>query len=411
MAKKKSKGKFEFSKIGKIVSGISDKTSIVVEDSDTNTKKEFIGTGIYVLNALLSKSILNGGIQNNRITALAGPSGVGKSFLCYNICREAQKEGYSIIYIDTEFSIEMEDMISYGIDVDKSKFQLVRTNVVEDIKIMLTQLLDELKEEKLAGYDIDKFMIVIDSVGQLASRKEVEDAKSGKEKADMTRAKSLKSLFRIINSDLGFLKVPLLATNHTYSSMDLFPVQVMSGGTGLQYSASTIVMLSKAKYKTGDEDKDLSLGQSGILVTAKSTKNRLAKPAKIKFEIDFTKGCNPYAYLEYFCTPENFEKVGIAKGKMDVDKETGEMNFKPGGTRWYIRHLDKSVFGKNLHTPEIFTEEVLNNLEPIIFDYFKYRSIDEINDVEEDYMKNQKDADEYIENFDDIDGDFFEEKK
>ena len=187
----KKKSKFEFSKIGKIVSGISDKTGIQVEDSKNMEKKEFIGTGIYVLNALFSKSIFNGGIQSNRITAIAGPSGVGKSFLCYNICREAQKDGYSVIYIDTEFSIEMSDMANYGIDTDPDKLQLVRTNAVEDLKIMLTQLLSELKEKKLKGADLDKFMIVLDSAGQLASRKEVEDAKAGKEKADMTRAKAM----------------------------------------------------------------------------------------------------------------------------------------------------------------------------------------------------------------------------
>lgn len=401
MAKKKSKGKFEFSKIGKIVSGISDKTGIQIEDSNNMETKEFIGTGVYVLNALLSKSILKGGIQNNRITAIAGPSGVGKSFLCYNICREAQKDGYSIIYIDTEFSIELSDMASYGIDTDASKLQLVRTNAVEDLKIMLTQLLGELKENKLSGMDIDKFMIVIDSAGQLASRKEVEDAKAGKEKADMTRAKAMKSLFRIVNSDLGFLKVPMLVTNHTYLSMDLFPRPIMSGGTGLIYSASTILMLSKAKYKTGDEDSDLSLGQSGVTVTAKSEKNRLAKPSKIKFTIDFSKGCNPYDYLEHFCTPENFEKVGIAKGKMEVDKETGEMTFKPGGTRWYIRHLEKSVFGKNLNNAKVFTPEVLESLEPIIQDYFSYKSVEEMEEVENESELQEEYSDVDI---DDVDG-------
>jgi len=402
---KKSKGRFEFSKIGKIVSGISEKTGILVEDSTNISEKEFIGTGIYILNALFSKSILKGGIQNNRITAIAGPSGVGKSFLCYNICREAQKSGYSIIYIDTEFSIELSDMEAYGIETSPDKLQLVRTNAVEDMKIMLTQLLGELKEEKLAGYDIDKFMIVIDSAGQLASRKEIEDAKSGKEKADMTRAKALKSLFRIVNSDLGFLNIPMLVTNHTYQNMDLFPVPVMSGGTGLIYSASSIIMLSKAKYKTGEEDADLGVGQSGVLVTAKADKNRLAKPAKIKFVIDFTKGCNPYDYLEHFCTAENFEKVGIAQGKMEVDRETGEMVFKPGGTRWYVRHLDKSVFAKQLNTAEVFTQEVLEALEPIIYDYFKYNSVEEMQEIEKEFVETQEKYSEFSDvDIDDVDG-------
>lgn len=401
MAKKK-KGKFEFSKIGKIIGGISEKTGIMIEDGAE--QKEFIGTGIYILNALLSKSILKGGIQNNRITAFAGPAGVGKSFICYNVCREAQKAGYGIVYIDTEFSIELSDLQKYGIDTSEDKLQLVRTNSVEDIKIFLTQMLGELKDAKLDGYDIDKFVIVIDSAGQLASRKEIEDAKSGKEKADMTRAKALKSLFRIVNSDLGFLKIPMLVTNHTYQSMDLFPRPIMSGGTGLQYSASTIVFLSKAKLKTGNED-DLDIGQSGIVVTAKADKNRLAKPKKVKFEINFETGSNPYVGLDWFCTPENFDKVGIAKGKMEVDKETGEMKFKPGGTRWYVDHLNKSVWTKNLFTKEVFTDEVLEALEPIIKEYFSYSSYEEMEEAEKEFIEEHNQYDEYTDvDIDDVDG-------
>jgi len=226
----KSKGKFEFSKIGKIMEGISEKTGITIEDAGGNKGREFIDTGIYILNALLSKSILHGGVMNNRITALAGESGVGKSFVCYNICKNAQAQGYSIVYIDTEFSIEVSDMSMYGIDISPDKLRLVRSSKVEDIKVFLTQMLDELKKAKMEGYEIDKMLIVIDSAGQLASNKEVEDAIDGKNKTDMSRAKAIKSLFRIINSDLGFLQIPLLVTNHTYMSMDLFPRPIMSGG-------------------------------------------------------------------------------------------------------------------------------------------------------------------------------------
>jgi len=227
---KKSKGKFEFSKIGKIMDGISEKTGITIEDNDCDNGREFIDTGIYILNALLSKSILKGGIMSNRITALAGPTGVGKSFICYNICANAQKAGYSIVYIDTEFSIELTDMEAYGIDISKDKLKLVRSNKVEDIKMFLTQMLDELKKVKMDGFDIDKMLLVVDSAGQLASNKEVDDAIAGKNKADMSRAKAIKSLFRIINGDLGYLNIPLLVTNHTYMSMDLFPRPIMSGG-------------------------------------------------------------------------------------------------------------------------------------------------------------------------------------
>lgn len=369
-----AKKQFVFSQIGDLMSEISKKVAIQIDDN--TDKKQFISTGIYMLDAALSGSILNGGIQANRITAFAGESGVGKSFVAYGICREAQKKGYGIIYIDTEFAIEFGDLPSYGINTDKSAFQLIRTNKVEDISMALTQLLDGLKERKMKGEDIQPFLIVLDSVGMLSSNKEKTDLLEGKIKQDMTRAKAIAALFRSLSSDMGYLKIPMVVTNHTYLSMDLFPQEIMKGGNGLRYSASSIMFLTKAKLKTGEED-EYDLGSSGIVVTAKGFKNRLAKPKKVKFHIDFEKGSNPYTGLEGFCNPATFPTVGIGKGKMEVDKSSGEMSFKPGGNKWYIRHLDKSVFEKHLHRPEHFTPEVMAALEPFVATYFKYKSLEE----------------------------------
>jgi hypothetical protein len=173
----------------------------------------------------------------------------------------------------------------------------------------------------------------------------------------------------------------------------------MSGGKGAEYSASTIVFLSTAKLKTGRED-DLDLNSSGVIVTAQSRKNRIAKPKKIKFEIDHEFGTNKYKGLEYFCTPENFEKVGIAKGKKV--EEDGVIGINPGGTRWYVRHLDKSFFEKQLYTPEVFTKEVLEALEPIIYKYFDYSSFEEqqiyVEKMENDEEIMDKDFDEIDDN-------------
>jgi RecA/RadA recombinase len=201
MAKKK--GKFSFNDIVGLTDGLIKKTAITRETLKTAQQRTMLGTGIYVLNAAISGDIY-GGIPDNRISVFAGESGVGKSFLCFNICRKAQEEGYSIIYIDTEFAIELDQLPNYGIDISEDKFMLIRNNVIEDLKIFTTQLLDNLKEQKDAGNEIDKFLIVLDSVGQLGSRKEVEDAKSGKEKADFTKSKAIASYFRIINSDIGY---------------------------------------------------------------------------------------------------------------------------------------------------------------------------------------------------------------
>jgi hypothetical protein len=167
----------------------------------------------------------------------------------------------------------------------------------------------------------------------------------------------------------------------------------MKGGRQLYYSANNITFLTKAKLK--DDVDDMDLGQSGIIVTAKCVKNRLAKPKKVQFEISFEKGMNPYKGLENFCRSEFFNQIGIAQGKMDIDKKTGEMTFIPGGTRWYVNHLNKSVTTKQLFTQDVFTQEVLEKMEPIINNYFKYKSIDEVEEVEKQFNNIVGDDDSY----------------
>jgi RecA/RadA recombinase len=379
---KKDIKKFEFSKVGTMLDNIAKTVPIQIEKEIRERK--FISSGVYLLDAALSAKLLGGGISTSRITGLLGESGSGKSFIAYSICKSAQKDGYSIIYIDTEESLDLEDLPKFGLDASLDKFRLVRSNKVEDVNMVLTQMLDELKEQKLNGFEIPKIMIVLDSIGQMSSNKEKNDLLKGEIKQDMTRAKQLNALFRSINTDLGYLEIPMVCCNHTYLSQDMFPKEISKGGMGLVYSASVLGFLSKSKLKTGEED-DMDLGQSGISVLFKTQKNRLAKPKKIRFDISFAHGMNPYTGLDAFCRPEYFEQIGIAQGKMDVDKKTGEMTFVPGGNRWYISHLNKTVPTKQLFTSAIFTMEVLKKMEPIVNDYFRFKSLDEIEEVEKEF--------------------------
>ena len=383
MAKQvKETKKFEFSKVGTILDNIGKNIPIVIEKEVK--EKVFISTGVYLVDVAMSGRLLGGGIATNRISVFAGESGAGKSFMCFSCAKHAQKAGYCVIYIDTENAIDLEDLPKYGVDNSIDRFRLIRSNKVEDVNMLLSQLIDDLKEQKLDGYELPKLMIVIDSLGQMASNKEKNDLLKGDIKQDMTKAKALGSLFRSINTDLGYLDIPLLVANHTYLTMDLFPKSVMKGGNGLLYSASVIGMMSKSQLKNGTED-DMDLGASGISVLFKTQKSRLAKPKKIRFDISFANGMNPYTGLDAFCRPEYFDQIGIAKGKMEVDKSTGEMKFTPGGLKWYIDHLNKSVHTKQLFTPEVFTKEVLLKMEPIVNDYFRFKSIDEIEEVEKKF--------------------------
>jgi RecA/RadA recombinase len=384
--------KFEFSKVGSILDNIAKSVPIQIEKEIK--EKTFITTGVYLLDAALSGRLLGGGIATNRITAFAGESGAGKSFLAYSVSRHAQKTGYSVIYIDTEQAVDLEDLPKFGIDGSLDKFRLIRSNKVEDVNITLTQLVEELKEQKIAGYELPKLLIVLDSLGQMASNKEKSDLLKGDIKQDMTKAKALGSMFRSINTDLGYLDIPMLVCNHTYLTLDLFPAEKLKGGNGLLYSASVIGFMSKSKLKTGEED-DMDLGQSGITVLFKTSKNRLAKPKKIRFDISFANGMNPYTGLDAFCRPEYFKEIGIAQGKMEVDKSTGELKFNPGGIRWYVRHLDKSFTTKQLFTPEIFTMEVLKSMEPIINDYFRFKSLDEMEQTEKQFNEMIEDPESF----------------
>jgi RecA/RadA recombinase len=384
MAKQQPKEakRFEFSKIGSILDNIAKSVPIQVEKEIK--EKKFISTGVYIVDAAMSGRLLGGGVATNRISVFAGESGAGKSFLAYSCAKNAQKAGYSVIYIDTEQAVDLEDLPKFGVSNDLEKFRLVRSNKVEDINITLTQLVDELKEQKLAGYELPKLMIVLDSLGQMASNKEKADLLKGDIKQDMTKAKAIGSMFRSINNDLGYLDIPMIVCNHTYLTMDLFPQAVMKGGLALLYSASVIGFMTKSKLKDGTED-EMDLGGSGITVLFKTQKNRLAKPKKIRFDISFANGMNPYTGLDAFCRPEYMDQIGIAKGKMEVDKKTGEMTFTPGGNRWYVNHLNKSVTTKQLFTQEVFTQEVLERMAPIVNDYFRFKSLDEIEEVEKQF--------------------------
>lgn len=374
--------KFEFSKVGTILDNIAKTIPIQIEK--VVKERTFISTGVYLLDAAISAKLLGGGISTSRITGLLGESGSGKSFIAYSICKSAQKDGYSVIYIDTEESLDLEDLPKFGLDSSLEKFRLIRTNKVEDVNMLLTQLLDDLKVQKLGGFELPKIIIVLDSIGMMSSNKEKSDLLKGDMKQDMTRAKQLNSLFRSISNDLGFLEIPMICCNHTYLTQDMYPKEISKGGMGLVYSASVLGFLSKSKLKTGDED-DMDLGQSGISVLFKTQKNRLAKPKKIRFDISFANGMNPYTGLDAFCRADYFDQIGIAKGKMNVDKSTGEMTFVPGGLRWYVSHLDKSFTTKQLFRSEIFTMDVLKKMEPIVNDYFRFKSLDEIEAVEKKF--------------------------
>jgi RecA/RadA recombinase len=287
MAKKqvsKSSNSFSFTEVGDLIKDISKTIPIVIADENENNNRELIGTGIYILNASLSGSLF-GGIQSNRITSIAGPSGSGKSFICYGIVKEAQQSGWNTIYIDTEFSIERDQLPGYGIDINPEIFTLIRANVVEDVIKLLAQVMEKYKEVKRSGGEIPKTMIILDSVGLMCSRKESEDAKDGAEKVDMSRAKKLASMFRIINGDLGYLNIPMICTNHVYEELSMFPKVIMKGGCLV---GGVNILMADGSYK---QIQDIKVGDFvQTLENQQEVKETYVYDDKVLYEVEFEDG-------------------------------------------------------------------------------------------------------------------------
>jgi hypothetical protein len=165
----------------------------------------------------------------------------------------------------------------------------------------------------------DNVIIVIDSVGNLASKKEVEDALDGKSVADMSRAKALKSLFRIVTPHLNLKDIPLIAVNHTYKEIGLFPKDIVSGGTGIYYSADAIWIIGRQQDKVGTEIQ----GYHFVINIEKS--RHVKEKSKIPISVSWEGGIAKWSGLM-----EVAEKGGyLRKPKVGwyeaVDPDTGEI--------------------------------------------------------------------------------------
>ena len=185
---------------------------------------------------------------------------------------------------------------------------------VEELKFDIVAQLEGMDKK-------DDVIIVIDSIGNLASKKEMDDAINEKSVADMSRAKALKGLFRMCTPYLAMKNIPMLAVNHTYQEIGLFPKQIVSGGTGIYYSANNIWILGRRQNKTGTE----VTGYDFIINVEKS--RYVKEKSKIPISVSWEGGIEKYSgpvrcgarrqlcretiqWLVLICQPNNRRTVG-----------------------------------------------------------------------------------------------------
>ena len=273
-----------------------------LSENTLSTVDKWISTGCGALNAIISGDIVNGGIPSGRITLFSGEAASGKSFIINKILANAQKDhGMMPVIFDSEFDKDKAMAEAAGLDPKKVKY--VPVGSIEQLTLQMCSFLDKVIENNLQG----RFAIAIDSLGNLASDKEIMDVEKGKTTGDMgLRAKEIKKFFRLVTFKCAAAKCPIVAAMHIYASVgDLYPslVKKMSGGEGPIYMASVGVQMAARKEKQDeDNDQDIKLPEgknySGVTLRMLTVKNRFIPPfLAIENYLSFTTGLDKYSGL------------------------------------------------------------------------------------------------------------------
>lgn len=253
-----------------------------LEDSKIFKQTDMASTDYPMINVALS-SKFSGGLTPGH-TMIAGPSKHFKTMFGLLLAAAYMKKNPKaiLLFYINEFGSPEEYFETFGIDSSRVFPQPFMN--IEELKSEMVNQLEGLNQS-------DDVVILIDSIGNAASVKEVEDAKDAKIVTDMTRAKSMKSLFRIITPYLSVKKIPLITINHTYKTLEMYSKEVVGGGTGSYYSADNIWIVGRRQVK---DDKELT-GYDFIINVEKSRYVR--EGSKIPITVKFGGGIEKYSGL------------------------------------------------------------------------------------------------------------------
>lgn len=297
--------------ISRIIKNSGVQLASVYADSEfINSTEEFAPTNIPMLNVALSGK-WNGGVSSG-ITILAGPSKMGKTFIGL-IFVKAYLDKYPdavCLFIDTEFGAGKGYFDRLHIDTERVIHMPIKN--IEEAKFALTGIYDKMERG-------ERVITFFDSIGNIASKKEMDDAIDGKSVQDMSRAKQLKSFFRVITPYVNLLSIPFIGINHTYQTTDFFSTTTMSGGSGVQYSANTVLFLSKSKDKDGTT-------LTGFDFKLKAEKSRFIREGSVfSMNVSFEEGIDPYSDLFDFALESGFI-TSPSKGFYQKNEKYGDQN-------------------------------------------------------------------------------------
>ena len=286
------------------------KTTDVLSDSVFFKEQDVVVTDVPMVNVALSGDI-DGGLTSG-LTVLAGPSKHFKTSFALLMAKAYMNEHKDsvLLFYDSEFGAPQRFFESFNIDTNR----VLHTPItdVEQLKFDLVSQLDNIERG-------DKLIIIIDSIGNLASKKELEDALNEKGVADMSRAKALKGLFRMTTPYLTMKNIPLLAINHTYQEIGLFPKAIVSGGTGIYYSADNIWIIGRQQNKQGTEIK----GYNFVINVEKS--RFVKEKSKVPIAVSWEGGIERFSGLLDVALAGNYVAKPSNGWYCRVERETGEL--------------------------------------------------------------------------------------
>ena len=300
--------------LDKIKKNSNIKESSVLSKSKFFNDKDMISTSVPIVNIALSGR-LDGGLTPG-LTMWAGPSKHFKtafSLLMAKSYLDKYKDA-ALLFYDSEFGTPKSYFDSFKIDMDR-----VLHSPITDIEQLKFDIMNQITNVERGEH----LIIVIDSIGNLASKKEVEDALEQKSAADMTRAKQIKSLFRMVTPHLSLKDIPMVVVNHTYKEIGMFPKDIVGGGTGSYYSADNIYIIGRQQEKEGTE----VVGYNFIINVEKS--RHVKEKSKIPVTVSFDGGISKWSGLldlslesGHVLKPSNgwYSKVNVETGEVEEKK-------------------------------------------------------------------------------------------
>jgi RecA/RadA recombinase len=322
--------------LDKIKKNSSVKESAILSKSKFFTEKDMIPTAIPIINVALSGK-LDGGLTPG-LTMWAGPSKHFKTAFSLLMAKSylEKYDDAALLFYDSEFGTPQSYFDSFGIDTDR-----VLHTPITDIEQLKFDIMNQVTNLERG----DKIMIIIDSIGNLASKKEVEDALDKKSVADMSRAKQIKSLFRMITPHLTLKDIPMVVVNHTYKEIGMFPKDIVGGGTGSYYSADNIFILGRQQEKEGTE----IVGYNFIINVEKSRYVR--EKSKIPVTVSFEGGISKWSGLLELAL-ESGHVTKPSNGWYSRTDKDGEVEDK----KWRIKDTDTKEFWDPIVSQKSFQE-------------------------------------------------------